>query len=362
MAVDRKLGWALAVAIGVIVTLLLFSERVQRELRPDPVAAHVAIEVEGAGVAVLGPVELAAGTDFTLHAVLEARRRSGAPVYFSEAPALEIAGRRIDGDALRPWPGPEEARLLWFSVEGPRPFVDLEGNQGLEAIRFQEIYRSDWARGWSIPGSLKPARVEWTEEQRALRGAPFGTQRYQVRVELFGSSSRLVPVASVTSVGADEVITAAERFPRATVVLDGVLGPPSRVFGLTQVRFGDQPPPPALAALEGWFELDLAFSRILLLRSMLARAGVRFEALEWEAIDLTAGPPWGDAGAARGDFVRAGERIVVLFDDRGSEGVLDYDDLCFDFETGAEVRRLGEVFSGEGLVEHAPLGRGGTTR
>ena len=50
-----------------------------------------------------------------------------------------------------------------------------------------------------------------------------------------------------------------------------------------------------------------------------------------------------------GDLVRVGDRIVVLYSDRGEPGVVDYDDLCFDFVQGAEVRSLGDVFGSDDL-------------
>ncbi len=359
MIEDRKVAWAVAAGIALFLIALLFSEKVQRELRPELVGAHVGIEIEGSGVARVGTVEVTAGTAATLHAVLEGRKRSGEAIYYSEASAIELDGKRVEESSIEPWPGPEEVRILWFSVEGPRPLVELRGEDGLERVRFQEVYRSDWPRGWSIPASLKPARANWTAEVRALRGDPFGTQRYQVRVELFGQASQLVPLASFDSAGVDEVITLGRAFPTLVATLPERLALASRVFGLTQVRWGDSPPEAAVTVLQSWFESDLAYSRVLLLRRMLDRAGARLESLEWTAVDLAAGPDWnpdGEQGAVGpGDLLRAGDRVVVLFEDRGTAGRLDLDDLCFDFEDGADVVRLGEIFSGEGLVEHAAL-------
>jgi hypothetical protein len=60
----------------------------------------------------------------------------------------------------------------------------------------------------------------------------------------------------------------------------------------------------------------------------------------------------------RGDLLRVGARVVVIYADRGQQSVLDYEDLCFDFAAGAIVRALGDVFSGEdSVLEHLPLGR-----
>ena len=49
-------------------------------------------------------------------------------------------------------------------------------------------------------------------------------------------------------------------------------------------------------------------------------------------------------------------RVVWLLDDRGVADRLDREDLCLDFERGARVRSLRDVFTGDGLVERARLG------
>ena len=67
--------------------------------------------------------------------------------------------------------------------------------------------------------------------------------------------------------------------------------------------------------------------------------------------------PWGAEGAVGGDLLRVGNRWVVLLQDRGLEGFLDRDDLCLDFDRGARMRLVGEVFTGDGLVEWAGLGQ-----
>ena len=47
---------------------------------------------------------------------------------------------------------------------------------------------------------------------------------------------------------------------------------------------------------------------------------------------------------------------MILYEDQGLPGVLDYDDWCFDFVQGISARSLGAVFSGEGAtVEWASL-------
>jgi hypothetical protein len=99
----------------------------------------------------------------------------------------------------------------------------------------------------------------------------------------------------------------------------------------------------------------ILFSRAPLLSQVMAAAGATADGLSWRTVDLTAGPAWGEGGVGSGDLLRAGARVVILFRDRGAPGVLDRDDLCFDYEQGAAVRPLSEVFAGGGLVELARL-------
>ena len=47
--------------------------------------------------------------------------------------------------------------------------------------------------------------------------------------------------------------------------------------------------------------------------------------------------------------------MVVLYEDRGELGRLDYEDSCFDFFESAAVRRLGDVFAGGGVLDWADL-------
>jgi hypothetical protein len=355
VAEDRKVLWFAVGAIVVILSLLFFSERVQRELRADPIRAHVAIQVEGDDHARTGRVEIPAGTEFELHAVLEASGRGGQRLFFTEAPALVIDGERFDGDSLRGWPGPERAKVLWFSVEGPRPFVELPEDGTLSAVRFQAVFRPDWPRAWSIPGSIRPAR-EAARAEPPSRAVDFGTQRFHVRIELFGMSSNLVPVDTYSSTGVDQLLEEVKEFPTVAATLPGSLAMPSRVFGLSQIDLTGTALEREATGLRRWFDDDLAFSKLVLLRGMVDRAGIDWDELEWTAVDLSDGPIWSEGSAAPGDLLRAGERVVVLFEDHGAAGRLDYDDLCLDFLKGPTVRPLREVFSGEGLVERTAVG------
>lgn len=342
-----KLLWA-ALALALVLLLVWpLLRRVRRELTLEPVAAWVGIERAGSGIAEVGFRELPAEQPFTLHAILEARR-GDRRLFFTEAARVRIAGEEFGGPEVRPWHGDLEARLLWFTVEGRSPVV--RAGEDPPQLRYQANFRGDWPHAWSIPGRLEPYRRRLMAADRELEGR-FGTQRYQVRIELFGPDSEIRPKDRVTSAGPDELLSAPGEFPGAAVALPGRLGPASRVFGLPQVigPLDDE----AAALVRRWQDDGLAFSLPLLLRDMAAVAGRRWEQLEWSAIDLAAGPAWGEGAVAPGDLVRVGGRIVVLYRDEGGNGALDGGDLCFDFFEGATVERLEDVFTGEGLVEWA---------
>ncbi len=141
-----------------------------------------------------------------------------------------------------------------------------------------------------------------------------------------------------------------------TARLDGALATPSAVFGVPQLELGDDAEPALAERVGELWRRRLAFSRVRLLRELLDRSGRSWEELSWRAVDLGEGPVWGAGGAAAGDLLRVGERFVVLVADEGEPGRLDDGDLGFDFDRGAVLRRLGEIYTGEGLVEWAPQG------
>lgn len=347
----NRLFWIVLLGVVLAVAVFLLFPRVQRELGPQPVAAHVAIEAEGSGVAVVGPVRLEAGTPFTLHAVLEAERRDGSPVYYTEAPALRIDGREASTQDVEAWnEGPTTVKILWFTVEGTIPYLELEAGEDLSRFRMSEIFRAQWPQTWTVPGNLEPANDDALVRDGARGGNPFGTQRYHVRIELFERGNAVVPRERYRSADAAAARAAPDSFPTAVSALPGVLAPASEVFGLTQI----EPPPGAPRELsQGIRELvrsDLAFSRLTVLDSLLSAAGVGLADLTWRRVDLGAGLPWEGQGGdvAPGALLRVGNRIVVLYQDQGTEGILDRRDLCFDYARGAAVRALGDVFSGEG--------------
>lgn len=95
---SQRYVWIAAAVLLVAVIAVLLVPKAQETLAPQPQRAFVAIEVGGEGVARPGPVELASDTAFRLHAVLEATTRGGEPLFYTEAPALEIDGERVAAD------------------------------------------------------------------------------------------------------------------------------------------------------------------------------------------------------------------------------------------------------------------------
>jgi hypothetical protein len=354
MTTDRKVFWTAAVVVAVLLLVLLLSGKVQQELVPEPRAAWVAIEVAGGDAAEVGRVEIESGTPFTLHAVLETESWQGETVYFTDARRLRFHGVEVPPESLRQWKGSAEIRILWFTVEGFTPYLEVAQEDGLEVFHFSEFYRSEWPRSWSVPGQLEP-KSESLKPVRPETGLPpFGTQRFHVRLEVFGPESRISPRQRFASWGAGDLPQKAERFPTVVASLPGLLQAPSRVFGLTQIEAGSGLSQERVRVAE-WTRLGIAFSRLEVLRQILDQAGVEYDELAWVEADLAHGPPWGDGGVKAGDLLRAGERQVMMLKDEGVAATLDYDDLCIDLFKGASIRPLREVFAGEGLVQWASL-------
>lgn len=352
---NRKVFWGVVIAAAVVVGGVLLWPGVQEELAPEPVRAWAAVEVEGSGEAVVGRVEMAEGASFRVHAVLEGRGRGGETVYYTEAPGLVIGGEEVPAARLRRWDRQSVVRVLWFTVEGVVPYLPLEAGQDLSRFRFEGFFRPEWGTGWSVPGELEPANdARLVREDRQGR-LPFGTQRYQARIEIYGFEDAPAPRQRFESLGPGEVMDDPEAFPTAVVTLAGPAGPASVMFGLT----GIEPPPEGDEEIQStlleWTRERIAFGRVALLRTILDAAGLSFGELDWRLADLDAGLPFGGEGVATGDLLRVGERFVVLYQDRGREGVLDREDLCFDYARGSVVRPLADVFAGGGDVGWAPL-------
>jgi hypothetical protein len=376
MASERRTLYLAFGFVLLLVAVLLLWPRVREELEPELETAWVAIRPEGSDEAVVGTVELAAGTPFHLYAVLEARARDGSRVFYTEAPALRLPDGPVPAEALRRWTRPQEIRVLWFTVEGTIPFLKLEAGDTLERFRMTEFLRPEWPQTWSVPGTLDPANDDRLVRSGARGDNPFGTQRFHVRIELYGRDSRLVPEERYRSWGAAEAREQGEDFPTVVASLPGAIGPASSLFGLTEI----QPPPELEKRAENGLEAaesmlreireltrrHLAFSRLSALESVISGVGKSVDELVWRRISLDAGLPWtatGDtgptgvaAGVATGDLLRVGDRMVILYRDGGRPGVLDREDLCFDYALGAAVRAVGDVFVGGGEVEVASLG------
>lgn len=351
---NRRL-WLVVLGLVIALGLFLLFGTAREQLLPVPKRAWVAIETGGSGVARLGRVEVEPGARYTLHAVLEAESWQGEPLFYTEAERLELPSGEVESGSLRPWPGDGEVRILWFSVEGAKPFVEVASLEELEAFEFREYFRADWPRSWSVPGSWG-ATSAGVRLPDGVTDLPFGTRRFQVRIELFGPESQIRPRERFASPGAARLVTDLEGPPTVVSTLGGPLAAPSRVFGLPQIEPTADSGAELRRRLVDWTRRGLAFSRLAVIRAALDDAGVEPEDLAWEPTELNGSTPWGDPG----DLLRAGQRWVFTYEDRGERGALDYDDLCVDFDKGAAIRRLGDIFTGEGLVERARLGGAGS--
>lgn len=358
--------WIVVAVIGLGAVFLLLQPEVEDTFAPEPVAAWAGIEVLGGedeGTAVVGPVEIAEGERFRLHAVVGAETRGGEMVYYTEAKKLRLGGEEISGDRLRTWERSRTVKLRWYSVEGRWPFLPLDAESGIRSFEMQEFLRSDWPLAWSVPGEINAANDDHLEPDRRGGRQTFGTQRFQVRFQLYTLPDDLVPSLHIKSWGADELKEHVAEFPTVTALLPDALEPASRVFGLTQLEPRDTVPTDQLAEMQSQIdELSehlVAFSRLTVLRDQVRAAGLRFEELVWNDLPLDGSVSWtaaGDQPVAPGDLVRVGDRIVVLYEDRGTSGVVDYGDLCFDFVQGAEVRSLGDVYGPEDPDAHSETG------
>jgi hypothetical protein len=333
--------------IALVIALLRTSE----ELQPEVVGAFVAIQPESEDAARVGRVDISAGTPFRLHAVVEAMDWRGRRLFYTEAPALELPDGPVADEQLRPWDRGEKVRVLWFTVEGSPPYAEIESLQELESPRYREVFQSDWPQAWSVPGRLEPAVENFLpgHDQREMESR-FGSQRFHVRVELFSSMSNLLPVARLRSPGATDLQLDASSFPGVSATLDWPLLSLSRFFGLPQLEPATEAPPEVSAALAELTASGLSFNRLEVLRRWLDEVKAAWDGLEWRPVELNAEVEW-TTGAA----IRAGSKVAFAYEDRGVAARLDKSDLCLDFDRGATVRTLGEIFVGEGLVEIAPV-------
>ncbi len=353
MTTESKVRWGVLIGAVLLGLYVLLSEKVEERVAPQPIRALIAIETDDDGVAKTGHAEIAPGTPFTLHAVVEAVDWAGKSVYYTEAQRLEIEGTEVPREQIRKWDRSLETRVLWFTVEGFKPFLDIATGGDLQQFHYQEFLKPSWPRTWSIPGSLQGSG-DASLRQSALGDVPrFGTQHYHVRVEMFGPRSQITPVQRIQSVQADTLPGSAAELPTVVAVTPGRLEVPTSVFGITQIEPGSNAEPDVLEMLESWTASGLVFSRRTVLLGMLDRFDIAYEDLVWVDIDVAEGVDWGEDGVEEGDLLRVGERWVVLFADKGEPGSLDPQDLCLDFDKGPRVSQIGEVFTGDGLIEWA---------
>ncbi len=383
MSRERNTTTVLILVIVLALAALYFYPRLEKELQPELVTAWVALEVEGTGIAEVAPHQLEAPAPgeplpVRLHAVVEATTRSGETVYYTEAPALRLHGEDIPAESLRSWDLAGVVKVLWFSVEGGAPFLRATSTPDLEQFQFRENFRSRWPEAWSIPARLGPAsspnkRFLYGEDQDA-----FGTQRYHVRVEVYAREKELVPEQRVKSWGADQLPARAAEFPTLTVALPGHLAPASKIFNLTQIEIeGDSEEfASLLRQVNQLHDQHLAFNRLTVVNQLLEATGSTPDDLDWQPLELDAGLPWARNGStvpavAPGDLLRVLDRIVILYRDAQpgdippsdadagnpgavipdtTPGILDRQDLVFDFARGAAVRPLEHVFTGSGEV------------
>ncbi len=357
---ERESRWIWWVVAGVILLLvaLRWGPRAADRLAPGPRAAYVAIELAGSGIASDGRFEVASGDAFRLHAVLEAETLGGATIYYTEAPALRLKGMEVPAEQLRRWPERRVARVRWFTVEGFTPYFAPASPADLARFRMNENFQPAWGAGWSVDGRIDPRNVQ-LEPSSPLRPLTFGTQRYAVRIELFASAEALTPQQRVASAGAGEALAGPERVTAIVAGLPAPLAGLSRRFGLTQLELAGEADPALAGAARELVGKGLVFERVEAFRAHLEAAGSSAADLDWRELDLAANELAWERDVAPGDLVQSGGRIVVLFRDEGLPGRLDGGDLCFDFDRGAKIYRLEQLFRARAgaAVEWAALPR-----
>lgn len=359
---DRLIfGLALGVCIAVVIGLMM-APRVEQALAPELVRAHVAIEIDGSGVAAIPAteVEVDSGVPVTLHAVLEGRRRDGTAIFYTEAQRLRIGSAEVDPDALSHWDRTTEIKVRWFTIEPTRTELVVQSVEDLDGLRFEPIFRPEWPISWSVPLTVDPKFDDGLDPER--RRQPFGTVRVHVRVELFGPEQQLVPVARYASPEAEGVVQG-QPVPTVVVSLPGRLRLATSAFGLTHLSLETVEPTVVAQAAE-LGERRLASSLPTLLGSELRRRGIDPASASWSTIDFVEREvPWSTAGVGPGSVLRVGGRVVFLLADTNASGRLDAADLCLDFDRGAAVRPLEEVFGVGGAVEllDEPPGSAGAT-
>jgi len=342
--------------VAVVVVLLFAVPKVRQELAPEPRSALVAVEIEGEHVARVGRIEIDAGREFTLHAVLVAETRGGETVYYTEASALEIGGQPVDAKRLHRWRDTEKTVVLWFTVEGYRPFAEPSSLGELDDYRWKEAFRPTWGRGWTAVGTVVPRNPNFARHPDGEAKMAVGNARYQVRIERYFRVGDPAPIGRYRSPGPDELAGDPGGVTSVVSRLPGSLSVASEAFGMAHLEPPADSPREVFQGVAELYSEGLVFSRLLLLGQLIAARGLDWSELDWQSIDIQQAPEWAKISA--GDLLRSGERVVVLFEDRGVRGRLDYEDLCFDYVENAAVRSLGDVFKSGGVLDWADLDAG----
>jgi hypothetical protein len=319
-----------------------------------PVAAHVAIELRDEGVARTGRIEVAPSTDFKIHAVLEARTEEGEVRYYSDVAGLELYGERVAPELVQSWDGPRFAQVLWLTLEAQRRYAEITSARQLEGFRFDGFARPEWGRGW-IAEARMGLRSEELLDVHAGSDVMFGTRFLQAWVELSDQRDAILPQERFKSPGPEVLLTDPERVTTLVIRSPGALGSAERVFGLSQLEPAPELDESTREAIRSLHDRGLAFNRIELLRDLTNDSGQPFSELDWSLVELGQGVRWGQ-DIFPGDLLRAGDRWIVVFDDTQGDGLLDASDRCLDFDRGAGVENISEVFVGEGELQLARLG------
>jgi hypothetical protein len=348
---ERRSLWIAIAVVTASLGLFFGLPRVREELRPDLQSALVAVRLDSEAVARVGALDIEAGQAFTLYAVLLAESRSGETVYYTEATELEIDGQMIAAEQLRRWSGGDDLRVLWFTVEGFKPFVQAASAEDLETFHWQESFRPDWGFGWTATGTVAPHNRNLSRRPQGAPDPLFGSAFFHVRVEEYFRSDDPAPIARHRSPGAEQLPGHPEQLTQVVARVAGPLASASEVFGRVHFEVLADAPAEVGRSVGSLYSQGLGFSRLLVLDRLLGER--RLSDLDWSPVEISEGPDWGEIGA--GDLLRSGERLVVLFEDHGEPGRLDYEDLCFDFYENAAVRPLGEVFRTGGVVSWADL-------
>ncbi len=345
---ENRAFWIIVALLVLGIGFVFLQPTVEDHLAPTLTDAWVAIEVEGTGVARVGPVEIDEGQEFTLHAVVGGTKRNGETVYYTAAERLILGDQEIPAESVQPWDRNRPVKIRWYTLEGRLPFVNL-ANGGISAFRFESFLRSDWPLAWSIPGAIDSANDDHLQSEDTVPRPRLGTQRYRTQLELYRFEDDLLPTQVVRSWDVEDLKEKIESFPTVTIAsMDGAREA-SRWLGLTQLVPPPEPSSELVRQIDELASHRIGFSRLTLLRDLARAAGTSFSELTWSTLDIAGEAGW-QSEAEAGDLLRVGDRVVVLFRDLGQPGIVDYQDLCFDFVQGMETRALGAVFSGEGLT------------